>query len=276
MTSLTLTAPAKLNLFLCINGRRDDGYHDLQTLYQLIDWSDRLTLTRKTSGTGEFSCSNKALETADNLVVKALRRLEQTLGRQLPVRIHLHKRLPIGGGLGGGSSNGATTLLGLNRLFKLGLKQSQLLLLARELGADVPLFILGKTAWAEGIGDLLTPMATPDCYFVVLDPGLHVATAELFAAAELSRGSHRLPMSLAATTAGNAFEPLVRARYPAIDALFRLAEKFGKPQLTGSGGCLFLPSSSQASAQRLLNQLQAAAPGLAGVVARGIATTALA
>ena len=160
--SLTLSAPAKLNLFLHITGRRPDGYHQLQTLFQLLDFGDELTFTVRQQGGVVLTCNQPELANNDNLVIRAAAALAAFSGHTFNVDIHLDKRLPLGGGIGGGSSDAASTLLALNQLYNLQLSEADLLMLAIRLGADVPVFVAGQTAWAEGIGERLTPMPMPE------------------------------------------------------------------------------------------------------------------
>lgn len=247
--TLTLPAPAKLNRFLHITGRRSDGYHELQTLFQMLDWSDTLTFTPRKDAGLEFTCSDPGLITPDNLVVRAHQAIQTYLGKALPVRIHLQKHLPMGGGLGGGSSDAATTLLGLNHLFSLNISQLRLQQLGQSLGADVPVFVAGQTAWADGIGERLTPVTIDESWFVIVHPNVHVSTAELFAHPELTRNT---PISTIqpdmARQGHNDFEPLVRRLYPSIDAAFQHCREYGNARLTGSGACLFLPMPDRKTA----------------------------
>src|SRR5690606_15121104 len=186
---LRLPAPAKLNLFLHILGRRPDGYHDLQTVFQLLDYGDELEFELRADGQLELSGSPPGVKPDDNLVIKAARRLQQATGSSLGASIHLHKKLPLGGGIGGGSSDAATTLLALNRLWKTALPPDELMALGRELGADVPVFVGGHSAWAEGVGEKLQTIELPQKTFVVLHPGCSVSTAQIFGHPELTRDS---------------------------------------------------------------------------------------
>lgn len=258
LTQLTLPAPAKLNLFLHITGRRADGYHELQTLFQLLDFGDTLTFSKNQNLGIRLTCSDRSLETNDNLVIQAAKALETASGLALNVDIHLTKRLPMGGGIGGGSSDCATTLLGLNRLFDLNLTEARLLDIASQLGADVPVFVRGRSAWAEGIGEQLTPIDLPQQTYVVIRPHEHVATAKLFGHADLPRNSAKVAMHAElAVTGHNDFEPLVRALYPTINSAFIHAQRFGNAKLTGTGACLFLPvaaNEAEKISQQLLQQ----------------------
>jgi 4-diphosphocytidyl-2-C-methyl-D-erythritol kinase len=173
-TALSLLSPAKLNLFLHITGRRPDGYHQLQTLFQLLDWGDQLHFSTNNSGTINLDSADLDIPVEENLIVRAARLLQTG---QLGVDITLDKHIPTGGGLGGGSSNAATTLLALNHLWHRGLSQTELQALGASLGADVPVFVGGHTAWAEGIGEILTPVELPQSWFLILAPDCHVSTA---------------------------------------------------------------------------------------------------
>ena len=212
----TWPAPAKLNLFLHIVGRREDGYHLLQTLFQLLDWSDVVRLRVRADGAVVRESAVPGVPVESDLCLRAARALQQRASCPLGVEIALDKRLPIGGGLGGGSSDAATVLVALNALWNTGLSLDELAAVAGTLGADVPVFVRGRTAWAEGIGEILTPLDLPERDFVIIDPGVVVATAALFQAPELTRNSPPLTISgyLSASGAGahNAFEPVVRAR----------------------------------------------------------------
>ena len=193
LTELVLPAPAKLNLFLHITGRRPDGYHNLQTLFQFLDFGDQLTIVVINSGI-ELVSDLEGVEPEDNLIVKAARLLQQETGCRQGARIHLDKRLPMGGGLGGGSSNAATTLLGLNALWGLNLTIDQLTALGLKLGADVPVFVRGHSAFAEGVGEILTPIELQEAWFLILVPDARVNTAEMYGHGDLTRNS--LPISV--------------------------------------------------------------------------------
>lgn len=188
-SALTLPAPAKLNLFLHITGRRPDGYHELQTVFQLLDHGDELTFTPQKTPALDFTCSNPALAGDDNLVLRAARLLQPLTRHASGVHIHLHKTLPAGGGLGGGSSDAATTLVALNALWDCGLDRAALMTLGRSLGADVPVFVSGHSAWAEGVGEKLQDLDLPERWYVVLTPVCHASTARIFGHPELTRNS---------------------------------------------------------------------------------------
>ncbi|MHA7879318.1 MAG: 4-(cytidine 5'-diphospho)-2-C-methyl-D-erythritol kinase [Saccharospirillum sp.] len=270
-TGLTLPCPAKLNRMLHIVGRRADGYHNLQTLFQLVDFGDWLTLEPTPQPELSLTCSHAALATDDNLVLKAARLLKDATGIKAGARLHLEKRLPMGGGLGGGSSDAATTLLGLNRLWGLQLSQQALLDMALLLGADVPLFVAGHSAWAEGIGEVLTPVSLDPAWYVVITPNIHINTAELFGHHELTRNTPVSTIRSALAGQGhNDFEPLAKRLYPELNNAFSELAHYGPFRLSGSGASLFTQTQSDMTAQQTLQQILARHPGFTGFVARGV------
>ncbi|GIX34061.1 MAG: 4-diphosphocytidyl-2-C-methyl-D-erythritol kinase [Lysobacterales bacterium] len=236
-------APAKINLFLAITGRREDGYHDLQTVFQLIGLCDRLRFHSIPGDRVERVGGLPGLPVEDDLAVRAAWLLKRRFGLREGVRIHVEKRIPAGGGLGGGSSDAATVLLALNRLWRLGLSESELAELGLELGSDVPFFVRGRNAWAEGRGEILHPLRLPRRWYLIVDPGQRVSTREAYAASELTRNAPRRTIAsfLRGEAVGNAFEAVVRARYPEVAAALEWLRDFGVPGLSGSGGCVFLP-----------------------------------
>jgi 4-diphosphocytidyl-2-C-methyl-D-erythritol kinase len=260
-------APAKLNLFLHITGRRADGYHLLQTLFQFLDYGDSLDFELRSDARITRPTGLLQLPEADDLAVRAARLLQARTQSHQGVAIHVHKRLPAGGGLGGGSSDAATTLVAVNRLWNTGLTTQELTQLGLELGADVPLFIDGRASWAEGVGELLTPVEPPEHWYLVIQPGCQIATREVFQAPELTRNSAAI--TIAGFYAGqtrNDFEPLVRTRYPAVaDALDWLGRR-APTRLTGSGACVFGTFDQENAARRVLRELPR---GWQGFVARG-------
>lgn len=273
---LTLPAPAKLNLMLHIVGQRPDGYHNLQTLFQILDFGDTLSLENQPGLDITLNCSTTELTTPDNLVIKAARALQASSNTDQGARLYLDKRLPLGGGVGGGSSDCATALLGLNRLWSLNFSLNQLTQIGRSLGADVPLFVRGQSAWAEGIGDRLTPVNLPEHWFVVVHPGIHVSTAELFRHPQLTRHTPVSTIRSALGGAGrNDFEHVARALYPEIDHAFGQLAQFrtahsGPVRLSGSGACIFLKTESDMTAQHILNRIQQQNPNYSGFIARGL------
>ncbi|WP_320821810.1 4-(cytidine 5'-diphospho)-2-C-methyl-D-erythritol kinase [Reinekea sp.] len=271
VNSLTLCAPAKLNLFLHIIGRRPDGYHQLQTLFQLLDYGDELTFTLNQGPGVVLTCSQPALANADNLVIRAAEALAAFSGQIFNVQIHLNKRLPLGGGIGGGSSDAATTLLALNHLYRLQVCEADLLRLAASLGADVPVFVKGQTAWADGIGERLTPMPLPERWYLVVFAHEHVATPLLFAHPQLTRDTPASTISPALAESGhNDFETLVRSLYPAIDRAFQACQPYGQARLTGTGACLFLTLPNESAASDLLNRFRLDHPELSVFLAKGV------
>lgn len=262
---LELLSPAKLNLFLHITGRRADGYHNLQTLFQLLDYGD--TLVFKTNHSGQIRISGDKLDLApeQNLITRAAKLLQRD---DLGVDIEVSKRIPTGGGLGGGSSNAASTLLALNHLWHCGYSNSALQQLGNSLGADVPVFVAGHSAWAEGTGELLQRVELPQLWYLVVHPGCHISTAKIFSEERLTRDS--LPITMAAFFQGasrNDCQDLVIANYPAVAEAIDWLTKFGEPRLTGTGACVFASFDSEGEALAVLQQLPVQ---WAGFVARGV------
>lgn len=268
-------APAKLNLCLAIVGRRADGYHLLQTVFRLLDWGDTVRLRLRGDGriVRHGAAPAGASEDAD-LSMRAARMLQTAANVGKGADIEVVKRIPAGGGFGGGSSDAATCLVALNALWGAGLGVDQLCALGLQLGADVPVFVRGENAWAEGVGERLQPVAlSPACY-VLVDPGVHVPTAELFQAPELTRDAPPATMAdfVSGAWLGNAFEPVLRAREPAVEAAFTALSAIGTPRLTGSGSGCFVEFSSRAAADAALAALP---PGLHAWVAAGAAKSPL-
>ena len=248
-------APAKLNLFLQITGRRQDGYHQLQTVFRLLDWGDTLFL--RVRGDGEIvrhGESAKGVAEADDLAVRAARLLQSEAKITQGADISVEKRIPAGGGFGGGSSDAATVLVGLNHLWGLGLSLDRLAALGLQLGADVPVFVRGENAWAEGVGEQLTPIQLAPAWYVVADPAVHVPTKDLFQAPDLTRNAAPAKIAdfVSGNLLGNAFEPVLRRREPAIEAVFATLSRIGTPRLTGSGSGCFVEFSDRASAEAAL------------------------
>lgn len=267
-------APAKLNLFLRIVGRRADGYHDLQTVFRLLDWGDELRLRVREDGAVVRVNEVAGLPAEADLVVRAARLLQAVAGVALGADLAVDKRIPMGGGLGGGSSDAATVLVALNQLWGCGLGEDALAALAHRLGADVPVFVRGRSAWAEGVGERLAPIALPRRWYVVLDPGEHVPTAALFQASELTRNAPPATISSFASgeTVENAFEPVVRARHPEVAAALDWLSRFGRARLSGSGGCVFLETASLAQARKVVRQCP---PAFAAQLAAGVEVSPL-
>jgi 4-diphosphocytidyl-2-C-methyl-D-erythritol kinase len=261
-------APAKLNLFLHVVGRRPDGYHELQTVFRFIDHGDRLQIQTRADGDIVRCNDIPGLPADDDLTVRAARLLRSRYGANQGAQIHLEKHLPMGGGLGGGSSDAATVLIVLNRLWGLDVPASALAHLAVELGADVPVFVRGENAFAEGIGEQLTPIGLPPAWYVVLVPPVAVPTARVFGDPELTRNSNRMTMS--AFFAGgvrNDLEPVVCRLYPAIKDHLDWLRRHGPAWLTGSGACVFASYSQELKARQVF---AARPPHMQGFVARGL------
>lgn len=269
-TAFSLPAPAKLNLFLHITGRRDDGYHLLQTVFQFLDRADILHFRLRPDGALRLTPDLPGVPEESNLVLRAARLLQSATGCGLGADLELEKRLPMGGGIGGGSSDAATTLLGLDRLWQLGLGEDRLAELGLQLGADVPVFIRGRAAWAEGVGERLAPVALPEPWFLVLTPNAHVSTADVFRHPQLTR--HTPAITLAAFRAGgmaehlrNDCENVVRTLSPEVDAALNWLRAHGPAAMTGTGACCFLPCPDRTHAEALLAQSP-----IPGFVARGM------
>jgi 4-diphosphocytidyl-2-C-methyl-D-erythritol kinase len=265
---LCLPAPAKLNLFLHVTGRRPDGYHCLQTVFQLLDFGDTIELEESTDGSITLASEMPGVPAAEDLTVRAAHALARASGRQRGVRITVSKRIPVGGGLGGGSSDAATTLLGLNQLWGCGLDLQALAALGVGLGADVPVFVQGHSAWAEGIGDQLLPIALPPAWYLVIHPGCGVNTAAIFRDEELTRDTPLTTMAAFFAGSGrNDCEPVVRKRYrPVADALDWLAEH-GSARMSGTGSCVFAAFENEHEARQVAASVPA---GWTRFVARGL------
>lgn len=245
-------APAKLNLFLHVTGRRPDGYHELQTLFQLIDLCDTISIAVREDGRIERPAGPANVAPEADLALRAALALQRGTGATLGADLRVHKRIPQGAGLGGGSTDAATTLLALNELWDCRLSLDQLARLALPLGADVPVFIQGSSAWAEGIGERLTPVRLPPAWYVIIYPGIGVSTREVFQSAELTRNSPLITIRAFFQSGGrNDCEPVVRARSSEVaEALDWLARE-GSAALTGTGSCVFTARASAADAERL-------------------------
>ncbi|WP_119717453.1 4-(cytidine 5'-diphospho)-2-C-methyl-D-erythritol kinase [Cognatilysobacter tabacisoli] len=268
-------APAKLNLFLRITGRRADGYHLLQTVFRLLDWGDTVRLRVRDDGRiVRHGASVAGVAEADDLAVRAAHLLQKASNTALGADIVVEKRIPAGGGFGGGSSDAATVLVVLDRLWGAGLGADRLAGLGLALGADVPVFVHGRNAWAEGVGEVLQPVDLPPRWYVIADPGVHAPTAALFAAPELTRDAPPATMSdfVSGAPLGNAFEPVLRAREGAVEAAFAALSRIGTPRLTGSGSGCFVEFATRESAEQALAALPA---GLTAWVAAGVARSPL-
>jgi 4-diphosphocytidyl-2-C-methyl-D-erythritol kinase len=245
-------APAKLNLFLHVTARRADGYHELQTLFQLIDLCDTLTISLREDGLIERPVGAAGVAPEADLTLRAARALQQLTGTGQGADLRVHKRIPQGAGLGGGSSDAATTLVALNELWGCGLSLEELAALALPLGADLPVFIRGSSAWAEGIGERLTPVSLPEAWYVIIYPGVVVSTQEVFQSPELTRNSPLITIRAFFQSGGrNDCEPVVRARSAEVAAALDWLAREGNARLTGTGSCVFLARGSAAEAERV-------------------------
>jgi 4-diphosphocytidyl-2-C-methyl-D-erythritol kinase len=270
--TLTLPAPAKLNLFLHVTGRRGDGYHTIETLFVLIGRSDTISLVLRDDGAIVRESRADHIAVEDDLAVRAARLLQPRCSQRQGVSISVAKRVPVGAGLGGGSSDAATVLLGLNRLWGLNASREQLMAIALELGADVPFFVFGQPAYARGIGEQLSATTMPTTWFTVLTPPIAVSTREIFAAAELTRNSESAKMRVFSEGYGrNDLYAVAAARFPDIarclEALARVAPGSGA-RMTGSGACVFAAFTAEGAAQRALSRMPR---GVTGFVARSLA-----
>ena len=267
-------APAKLNLFLRITGRRADGYHALQTVFRLLNWGDTVHLRARDDGAiVRVGAGAPGVADADDLLVRAAILLKKSNKIGQGVDIGIEKRIPAGGGFGGGSSDAATVLVALNALWRLMLPEGALARLGLQLGADVPVFVHGQDAWAEGVGEQLTPLQLRPAWYLLANPGVHAATATLFQAPDLTRNAAPATIAdfLSGTVLDNAFEPLLRRREPAVQALFEVLAHLGTPRLTGSGSGCFVEFATREAAESALVALQAGGlpPGMTAWLARG-------
>ena len=267
MPTLTLPAPAKLNLWLHIIGRRADGYHELETVFQFLDHGDELRFTLREDGQIRLNTEVEGVPHDSNLIVRAARQLQAQSGTTLGVDIELDKVLPMGGGIGGGSSDAATTLLALHHLWQLDWSIDRLADLGLTLGADVPVFIRGHAAFAQGVGERLEPVDPPEPWYVVLVPQVSVSTAEIFSHPELTRNS--LPLKMRPVHEGNSrndCQPVVEQRYPEVRNALNSLGKFTEARMTGTGSCVFGAFPSKAEAGRVLALLSETQTGF---VAKG-------
>ncbi|KEF31145.1 4-diphosphocytidyl-2-C-methyl-D-erythritol kinase [Marinobacter nitratireducens] len=273
MNSLTLPSPAKLNLFLHIVGRRPDGFHELQTLFQFLDYGDDITFTPARDKSGAWlEDSLPGVEDEDNLIIKAARAIENRTTSPTPgISIRINKRLPMGGGLGGGSSNAATTLLALNHIWKTGLNTDELADIGLTLGADVPVFVRGHSAFGEGVGEQLTPANPPEDWFVVLKPDCEINTGKIFSEEGLTRNTPRITIAPAfegdASRYRNDCEDVVRRLYPEVNQSLEWLSQFGPARLTGTGACIFGRFPTE-SAARIIWESKPS--GITGFVAKGV------
>lgn len=267
MTQFSWPAPAKLNLFLHITGRRADGYHLLQTAFQFVDYGDTLTIQITDAPDITLTPAMPGVADDQNLIIRAAKLLQQTAGITQGAAITLDKKLPMGGGLGGGSSDAATTLVALNTQWRCGLSEDALAELGLQLGADVPVFVRGHAAWAEGVGEQLTPVSPPEPWYLVVIPDCQVSTAEIFSASELTRDCEPIKISGFLSGEGsNVCEAVVRRRYPAVAESLDWLAQHANPKMTGTGACVFASFDTAAKAQQIWQQLPATWQGF---VAKG-------
>jgi 4-diphosphocytidyl-2-C-methyl-D-erythritol kinase len=265
----TWPAPAKLNLFLHIVGRRADGYHELQTVFQLLDRGDTIRLRVRGDGVVARVAGLENVAPENDLAVRAALALQAATNCALGADIAIEKRIPTGGGLGGGSSDAATVLAALDALWETRLSENALAEIGTRLGADVPVFVRGHSAWAEGVGERLTALDLPPRWFVVVDPGVAVPTRELFQLPELTRDTPPTTISrfLAGMETANAFAPVARARFPQVAAALDWLGRFGEARLSGSGGCGFVAVESEREAEGIASQCP---PQFRAWTARGV------
>lgn len=269
---LICPAPAKLNLFLHVVGRRPDGYHLLQTLFRFISLQDTLHFSLRNDAEVHRTNVVEGVAEEQDLCVRAARLLQSETGCRLGVDIALEKHIPMGGGLGGGSSDAATTLIALNRLWELGLSREHLMQLGLRLGADVPIFVFGENAFAEGVGEELQAHRLPEAWYVVLFPPVHVPTAEVFSHPELTRDTVSITMraleSRQKQQLRNDLQSVVCRLYPEVANYLAWLNNFGEAKMTGSGACVFAEFASQSQAEAVLQKLP---QEMRGVVAQGLA-----
>lgn len=264
----TWSAPAKLNLFLHITGRRPDGYHLLQTVFQFLDYADQLTFNITENGKVMQMIPLSGIDEGDDLTVRAAMLLQAETKTEKGVEIYLNKSIPVGAGLGGGSSDAATTLLVLNELWGANLERTRLVELALQLGADVPVFVAGHAAWAEGVGEILTPIEPEERWYAVMVPPVQVSTQRVFE--ELGLTAYGPPSKIRDFHAGrvrNDLEVVVRRCYPDVDRALQWLAQFGEARITGSGACVYLPVKDQGEGAQIVERRP---EWLEGFVARGV------
>ena len=268
MTSRGWPAPAKLNLFLHVVGRRADGYHLLQTVFQFIDYCDLIDITVRADGQMARYANYTDINTDTDLVMRAATSLKTETGCKLGAEITVNKYLPVGGGLGGGSSDAATTLVALNQLWGLNLHMDELAGIGLQLGADVPVFVHGHAAWAEGVGEKLTPIAPKECWYLIIHPGVQIPTAEIFGAADLTRITPATTIRDFLDSGGhNDCEPVVRRRYPSVAEALDWLDQYEKARMTGTGSCIFAAFKTRKQAAEVYSRM----PGKwRGYIARGL------
>ena len=270
---ITISAPAKLNLFLHITGQREDGYHLLQTVFQFLDYADTINLTVREDKHIVRVSDLAGVPAEDDLVVKAAKLLQNHCAVDLGADISVEKLLPMGGGLGGGSSNAASVLVALNHLWGCGLAQQELMELGVQLGADVPIFIFAQSAWAEGVGEHLKAVDLPEKWFLVLKPQINVSTAEVFSNSQLRRDCSTITIrDFLAGQTENVCEKPVREMYPEVDEALRDLAKYGESKLTGTGACVFAAFDNKEQAEKAFSELSEKWDGF---IAKGMNQTPL-
>ncbi|GAB3259388.1 4-(cytidine 5'-diphospho)-2-C-methyl-D-erythritol kinase [Chitinimonas naiadis] len=269
MTSYqSFPAPAKLNLFLHVTGRRDDGYHLLQTVFRFIDHGDTIHIAVRDDGEVVHDNPIPGVPVESDLIVRAARLLQAHTGSSLGCNLRLDKRLPMGGGLGGGSSDAATVLIALNHLWKTGLSRAELQELGLKLGADVPVFVFGRNAFAEGVGEALQEITLPAQWYSVLIPPASVPTVEIFSDPSLTRDSKPIIMAaFPSSQVRNDLETVAKRKYPVIAEYLTWLSQYGPAMMTGSGACVFAAFNTQAEAERVLQNLPAT---MHGFIAQGM------
>jgi len=249
-------SPAKINLFLHITGQREDGYHNLQTVFQFLDYCDYLQFSITAAPLIKLRKPLANVPDEDNLIIRAAKALQTHCHIEQGVEINIDKNLPMGGGLGGGSSNAATTLIALNELWKCHLSLDELAGLGLGLGADVPVFIYGFASWAEGVGEKITPIYPPEPWYIIISPNCHVSTAEVFSYPELTRDSRSITIPRFLSGEGsNVCEDSVMNRYPPVTDAFNWLSHYAKPRMTGTGACIFAAFDSENKAKEVMKKV---------------------
>ncbi len=268
MTQQLWPSPAKLNLFLYITGQRPNGYHDLQTLFQFVDYGDSLSFTVRDDRAIVLTTPTDGVADDENLVIRAARLLQSHAGVSLGAEISLQKRIPMGGGLGGGSSNAATVLIALNTLWNCGYSDTELAQLGIRLGADVPVFVTGHAAFAEGVGEILHPVEPPEKWFLIAHPGVSIPTPVIFGDPELTRNTPKRTVNVLLNTPyANDCEPIARKRFYEVEQLLSWLLEYAPSRLTGTGACVFAEFDTESAARHVLDK---APSWMRGFVAKGV------
>lgn len=271
ITAQSWPAPAKLNLFLHITGRRPDGYHLLQTVFQFLDFGDSLQFEVRRDSELRRVTPVAGLPESSDICLRAARLLQQASGTRRGADLRLEKRIPMGGGLGGGSSDAATVLLALNSLWELDYGLDELAALGLQLGADVPVFVRGRAAWAEGVGEKLEFIELPEPWYLVIAPAVHVSTAEVFNDPDLMRNCSPVTVhDLVAGRCSNVCEPVVRRRYPEVDRTLNWLGQYTEARMTGTGACVFGRFASRSEAYNVLDFFNAEGSGGSAFIAKGL------